>query len=95
MKRKQRVELPLLLRIQVYQPRQQQPSLALHKFPLRAVCAEDLDSAHFIHCCSSVLRNVKFAIDDAVLRQPLLDALPERTQPVYTGCLDRTPLEGT
>ena len=41
-----------------------------------------------------MLHDVELVIHDPALRQPLLDALPERLPHVHTGRPDRAPLKG-
>src|ERR1035441_7231740 len=73
--------------------RQQQPALALHHLPRCAPFAKELCPAYFIHCCSRVLHDVELVIHDPALRQPLLDALPERLPHIHTASSDRIALE--
>src|ERR1019366_7259108 len=73
--------------------RQQQPALALHHLPRCAPFAKELCPAYFLHCCSRMLHDVELVIHDPALRQPLLDALPERLPHIHTASSDRIALE--
>ena len=42
-----------------------------------------------------MLDDVELVVDDAAVRQPLFDALPERQPHIHAGRLDRAALEGT
>src|SRR5579862_394562 len=74
--------------------RQQQPAFSFHHLTCRTTFTKKLRTPYFIHRRPGMLHNVKLVVDDAAVRCPLLQALPEGLPHVHASDPDRAALEG-
>src|SRR6202167_5418478 len=91
--REQFIELPFLVGVQMNPAGQQQPVLALDQLARCATLAEEFRAPNLGHRFVGMLHDVELVVDQATLRNPLLQAQTIGLMHVHTSGPNRTPLK--